>query len=123
MVRLLATFVALLVLTTLTLALSYLHLAWETPIALAIAAAKAALIALFFMELIDQRTTNWVGFVVSILLACVFVGLSLLDVVSRGTVDARPRLAAVAPQQRASAPRAGDAAPPGRPARTAVSGR
>jgi cytochrome c oxidase subunit 4 len=78
------TFVALLVLTTLTLGLSFAPLgAWHVPLALLIAFAKTALIALFFMHLIEQQTTNWLAITVALLLLTVFVGLSALDVVTR----------------------------------------
>lgn len=78
------TFVGLLVLTTLTLLLSFAPLgAWHVPTAMAIAAAKTLLVALFFMHLLEHRTTSWVAVLVSLLLAGTLIGLSVLDVASR----------------------------------------
>jgi cytochrome c oxidase subunit 4 len=82
------TFAALLVLTTATFALSFAPLGdWHVPVALLIAAAKTLLIALFFMHLVEQRTSNWVAIVVAILLVAVFAGLTTLDVISRANVS------------------------------------
>ncbi len=78
------TFAGLLLLTTLTFALSFAPLgAWHVPVALLIAAAKTLLIACFFMHLIEQRASNWIALAVAVLLLIVFVGLSVLDVVTR----------------------------------------
>jgi cytochrome c oxidase subunit IV len=78
------TFVGLLILTTLTLLLSFAPLgSWHVPTALLIAIAKTLLVALFFMHLIEQETVNWVAILVSVLLMGTFIGLSTLDVASR----------------------------------------
>ena len=91
MTRTSLTLVGLLILTTLTLGLSFLSLgALAVPAAMAIAVAKSVLIALFFMELVEQRTTNWVAFVVSLLTAGLLIGLAVLDVLSRAQVHLPP---------------------------------
>lgn len=78
------TFAGLLVLTTLTLLLSFAPLgAWHVPAAMTIAGAKTLLVALFFMHLLEHRTTSWVAVLVSLLLAGTLIGLSVLDVASR----------------------------------------
>lgn len=77
-------FVGLLVLTSLTLGLSFAPLGpWHVPVALLIAAAKTLLVALVFMDLASQRAVNWLAILVALLLLAVFVGLSSLDVVTR----------------------------------------
>jgi cytochrome c oxidase subunit 4 len=77
-------FAGLLVLTSLTLGLSFAPLgSWHIPVALLIAGAKAVLVALVFMDLVAQRATNWIAIVVALLLLAVFIGLSSLDVLTR----------------------------------------
>lgn len=84
-------FLCLLVLTTLTLTLAFFPLGpFAIPVAMAIAASKSVLIVLFFMHLIEQKTSNWVAFVVSCLLAGTLIGLAALDVLSRARVHAAP---------------------------------
>jgi len=80
----LKTFAALLVLTATTFGLSFASLgAFQAPVALAIAAAKATLIALFFMHLVEQARVNAAVLVVALLLVAVFVGLTAADVATR----------------------------------------
>jgi cytochrome c oxidase subunit 4 len=77
-------FAGLLVLTSLTLGLSFAPLgSWHVPIALLIAAAKTLMIALIFMDLLQQRTANWLAMIIALLLLTVFVGASALDVATR----------------------------------------
>jgi cytochrome c oxidase subunit 4 len=91
-----ATFAGLIVLTTLTLALSFLHLgAASIPVALTIAVVKSTLILLFFMHLTEQRVSNWVAFVTAVLLVSTLVGLVLLDVASRTRTPLVPPIASV----------------------------
>lgn len=93
MTRYLYTFGALVALTTLTLLLSFVPLgAWAMPAAMAIALVKAVLVALYFMHLVEHRTSSWVAFAVSVLLAMTLVGLAWLDVISRTQVDVAPPL-------------------------------
>ncbi len=91
MLRYTLTLGGLLLLTTLTLGLSFLQLGpFAVPVAMAIAVAKSVLVALFFMHLVEQRTTNWVAFVVSLLIAGTLIGLAALDVLSRAQVHLPP---------------------------------
>ncbi len=91
MTRYVAVFVGLLVLTTATLLLSFVQLgAFHVPVAMAIAAAKSVLIALFFMHLIEQRHTNWLVLVIATLLAVTLIVLAALDVLSRFRVSIAP---------------------------------
>jgi cytochrome c oxidase subunit 4 len=77
-------FIALVLLTALTFGLTYVPLGpWGVPSALLIAAAKTALIALFFMHLVEQRTTNWVSFVIALLMVAILIALAVLDVGTR----------------------------------------
>lgn len=79
-----ATFIGLLALTTLTLVLSFVPLgAAATPTAMVIAATKASLVLVFFMHLGEHGVASWIALVVSVLLAGVFIGISVLDVASR----------------------------------------
>jgi cytochrome c oxidase subunit IV len=78
------TFVALLVLTTLTFGLSFLpHAAWTVPVTVAIAVTKSTLIALFFMHLIEEPVSSWASMLVAVLLVATLLTLVLLDVASR----------------------------------------
>ena len=85
------TFAGLLILTTLTLLLSFAPLGdGAMPTAMAIASVKTVLVALFFMHLVEHRTTSWVAVLVSLLLAGTLIGLSALDVTSRFVALAGP---------------------------------
>jgi cytochrome c oxidase subunit 4 len=78
------TFVALLVLTTLTFGLSFLpHAAWTVPVTIAIAVTKSTLIALFFMHLIEEPVSSWAALVIAVMLVATLITLMLLDVASR----------------------------------------
>jgi cytochrome c oxidase subunit 4 len=78
------TWAALIVLTGLTLGLSFvLHGAIEIPVALAIATLKAALVAAFFMHLVEQRFQNRLVLVISVAFVFLLVGLMVTDVVTR----------------------------------------
>jgi len=77
---LLGVLAALLVLTWITVAVTYVDLGvlnlW---IALAIATVKASLVALYFMHLRWDRPINGTVFIISLLLLALFVGLALMD--------------------------------------------
>jgi len=80
----LATLLALLALSVLTLALSSLALgAWALPVALLIASSKAILVALFFMHLVEQPAVNAFVAITAVALVAVLVGLTVADVVTR----------------------------------------
>ncbi|WP_373047307.1 cytochrome C oxidase subunit IV family protein [Vulgatibacter sp.] len=57
--------------------------AWGTPVALGIAAIKALLIAWYFMELREARTSLRVAALAALLLFVLLVGLSTVDVATR----------------------------------------
>lgn len=96
---LLATFGGLVLLTVLTVGLGLLedsgavHLgAFTVPVALAIAGAKAALVALFFMGLRYDGGSNALAFLFGIIFLAVFLVFTFLDTGLRGTWDARERV-------------------------------
>src|SRR5512141_1123155 len=75
--------VGLLLLTALTVAVAGLNLgAASLWIALAIATAKAFLVALYFMHLRWDRPFNGVLFLVALIFILLFVGIALMDTVS-----------------------------------------
>ena len=80
----LGTFAALVVLAVLSLALSFAGLgAWGMPIALAIAAIKALLVALFFMHLVEQPSANSFVALSAFVLVVLLVGVTVVDVETR----------------------------------------
>ncbi len=80
----LLTLIALVALSGLTFGLSYLHLgAWSVAIAMAIAAGKATLIALFFMHLRDHGTGDRAAILLGVILALLLVGFVAADVATR----------------------------------------
>ena len=82
-------FAGLLVLTGTTFGLSYAHLGrGQIPVALAIALLKSALVALFFMNLVEQHASNWIAFVVGWVIASMLILLAMFDVISRIVVSA-----------------------------------
>src|SRR5512138_3263100 len=80
-----AVWAALLFFTLLTYGLSRLHIpgGWGVVVALAIAATKGALVALFFMHLWDQTGANRLVFVTSLVFVSLLIGLTLLDNATR----------------------------------------
>ncbi len=85
------TWLGLLALAALTVGLSFAHLgAFAVPVALTIAAAKATLVALVFMHLVEQRAANWLAFLVAIALLAVLVVLAAADVATRQFGGGRP---------------------------------
>ena len=73
-------FIALIVLTIVTVAASYMPFgAFETWVALGIATVKASLVAAYFMHLRYDNPLNAVLFVFGLLFVALFVGLILLD--------------------------------------------
>lgn len=92
------TWIALLALAALSLWFSWLPLgAWETPLALAIAAVKAVLVLLIFMELWEASFLP--RFVILVVLGTLTLLLSLmvLDVLTRRDEGLRPPVSGVAP--------------------------
>ncbi len=81
-------FVALLVLLFATVGAAYLPLGpLHFPIAMAIAAAKAVLIALFFMHLLYGHRLTIVVFAASFLWLSILIGITLTDYLTRGSLD------------------------------------
>ena len=77
---LLGVFGALIVLTVLTVAVTYVDLGmWNLWIAMAIATVKASLVALFFMHLFYDRSFATIVFLAAIVFVGLFIGVVLLD--------------------------------------------
>ena len=73
-------FAGLLVLATASLLLSFAPLgALALPVALAIATVKAALVAMFFMHLIENRATPRIALAVCLVLGAIVVSLTTVD--------------------------------------------
>ena len=82
--RYLICWVALALLTGVTFALSNVHLgALALPVALLIAVTKAAIVALFFMHLWDQRGAARLVLATSVLFVAVLSTLVVADVLTR----------------------------------------
>lgn len=85
------TWLALLGLTALTFWLAHVPLgAWNTPVALGIAFAKATLIGLFFMHLVAERFTLRFVLVASALFVILLVSVVVLDAATRFPLSAPP---------------------------------
>lgn len=80
------TLVGLLALAALSLALRYAHLgAFGLPVALLIAVAKAALVAVFFMEILLERVTVRLAMGTGLMLLGILLALIAADVFTRET--------------------------------------
>jgi cytochrome c oxidase subunit 4 len=78
------TLVVLLALAGLSLALRYAHLgAFGLPVAMLIAAAKAGLVAVFFMEILVERVTVRLAMSTGILLLGILLALIAADILTR----------------------------------------
>jgi len=85
-VSLASTLVALLALAGLSLALRYAHLgAFGLPVAMIIAAAKAVLVAVFFMEILVERVTVRLAMSTGIVLVGILLALIAADILTRET--------------------------------------
>ncbi len=75
----LTVFGALLILTVVTVAVSYVHLPTTPAVALGltIAIAKAALVAMFFMHLNHERRLIYVALILTVVLFAALIGLTL----------------------------------------------
>ena len=85
----LAVLIALIVLTASTIAVSFVPLpgSWHLGIGLAIAASKAALVALIFMHLAQSSRLTWmVVNVTAFWLVVLFLALTFSDYLTRGNV-------------------------------------
>ena len=80
-------FVALMIGTALTVAVTYVHLGWlNLPVALAIAVTKAMLVILFFMHLKDHPKLIKVTFAAAFFFFLILVAHTLSDYLSRPTM-------------------------------------
>lgn len=78
-------FGGLIVLTILTVAVAYVPLGpLNVPIAIAIAAAKATLVVLFFMALKYDNPVNALTFTIGMIMVVVFITFTLFDTAFRG---------------------------------------
>lgn len=78
-------FGALIVLTSITVGVAYVPLGpLNVPIAIAIAAAKATLVVLFFMALKYDNPVNALTFTIGIIMVVVFITFTLFDTAFRG---------------------------------------
>lgn len=76
--------VALLALGAISFALSHVSLGlWEIPAAMIIALVKSALVALFFMHLVDQEVSNRIVLLTAVAFVAVLLTLMGLDIVTR----------------------------------------
>jgi cytochrome c oxidase subunit 4 len=74
----------LLILTGLTVAVSYVHLEfWNVPVALSIASLKASLVLLFFMHLKYEGRVIRYSFISTVLFLAVMIGFTFWDVAFR----------------------------------------
>ena len=79
-----AVFAALIVLTFLTVGVSFIELgAWHTAVALTIAVGKAVLVVLFFMHVLHSSRLNWVVILSALYWLGILMGLTLTDYLSR----------------------------------------
>ena len=80
--------VALLILTAITVGVSYLDFGMmNLVIAMAVATVKAALVSLLFMHLFFDRKFHMLVFVSSLVFLGIFITFTMLDTESRGAVE------------------------------------
>jgi len=78
------TFGALIVLTGLTVGLSFVDLGeWHTATGLTIAVCKAALVALFFMHLLHSKRLSWIALGAGLFWLGILMALTLSDYLTR----------------------------------------
>jgi cytochrome c oxidase subunit IV len=81
---------ALLVLTAITVAISYIPLGgYNLVIALAIATLKAALVAMFFMHLLYDNRMYFIIVITALSTLTIFIVLTLFDTLNRGLLDSQ----------------------------------
>lgn len=84
------TYVALIVLATVSLLGSFISWRGELVVSMVVATVKSLLVAWIFMHLAEQRFANRMVVLVSAVLLSIFIGLTTLDVLSRKTFPPRP---------------------------------
>ena len=78
-------FIALMVLTALTVWISRIELGpWNVPVAMAVAIVKATLVILFFMHVLHSTRLTWVVVIASFLWLGVLFVLTFSDYLTRG---------------------------------------
>jgi cytochrome c oxidase subunit 4 len=84
-----AVFVALLVLTAVTVAVAFVHMgAFNNVVALGIACTKATLVLLYFMHLRHSTALTRLSVAAAIVFFLTLISLTMSDVVSRGWLAA-----------------------------------
>lgn len=79
--------VALLLLTAVTVGVSFIHLVgWNAIAAVGIASVKALLVALIFMHLLYDKKIFLIIFSTAILFLGIFLALTMFDILSRGEI-------------------------------------
>ncbi len=79
--------VALLLLTAVTVGVSFIHLGgWNAIAAVGIASVKALLVALIFMHLLYDKKIFLIIFSTAILFLGIFLALTMFDILSRGEI-------------------------------------
>ncbi|HEX4143636.1 MAG TPA: cytochrome C oxidase subunit IV family protein [Pirellulales bacterium] len=83
---------ALLLLTFLTVGVSFVPLAghWHVAAGLAIAAVKGGLVVLFFMHALQSPKLTWAVIAMALFWLLILVGLTLSDYVTRGLTPGMP---------------------------------
>jgi caa(3)-type oxidase subunit IV len=83
----LGTGIALLILTAVTVGVSFIHLGgWNAIVAVGIASVKALLVALIFMHLLYDKKIFLVIFSTAIVFLGLFLALTMFDILSRGDI-------------------------------------
>ena len=77
-------FAALIALTLVTVAVSFLELgAWHTTVGVLIGAVKATLVGLFFMHLLHSSRMSWLAVLAGLFWLAILMGLTLSDYLTR----------------------------------------
>jgi cytochrome c oxidase subunit 4 len=83
---------ALLVLTALTVAVSFVHLGgFNVVVALSIASLKALLVAFFFMHLWYDKKLNLFIYTIALLMLTFFLIFTMFDTMTRGAINVETR--------------------------------
>ena len=79
--------IALLILTAVTVSISFIDLGgWNAIVALAIASVKALLVAFIFMHLLYDKKIYLVIFTTAILFLTIFIAFTMFDILTRGAL-------------------------------------
>jgi cytochrome c oxidase subunit 4 len=81
-------FAALIALTLLTVGVSFYELgAWHTTVGVLIGVVKASLVVLFFMHLLHSSKLSWLAALAGVFWLVILMGLTLVDYLTRQTLD------------------------------------